>query len=333
MGIGLNLTSELVHTHKGAISFSETENVPSGATFRVTLPLDKTLFKPEEFMYTIPPAKEEEDVNFGDLINVTNPTPLNEYNVLIVEDDRDIQDFLEAELSRYFHVRTANDGQEAITMIENQLPDLVITDYMMPNMDGIELLKHIRSSSYKYLPVVFLTAVDTIEGRIKGLSAGADVYMAKPFSTHELIAQCVNILQRHDLLKSTYSQTLPDTKVKIPELITEDRDKDFLTQLDKYIDEHIHETDLNIDRLAKVMGYGRTKFYQKMTSLVGSSPKEYIRRKRIEKAAELLRDEKITVAEVSYKVGIGTPQYLTTVFKSYYGVTPSQYQQKGTPKN
>ena len=332
MGIGLNLTAELVQTHKGTITFRDTENQPSGSTFRVTLPLDKTLFKPEEFMYTIPPSKEEEDVNFGDLVIVDNPTPLNEYNVLIVEDDRDIQDFLEAELSRYFHVRTANDGQEAITMIENQLPDLVITDYMMPNMDGIELLKHIRSGSYRYLPVIFLTAVDTVEGRIKGLSAGADVYMAKPFSTHELIVQCVNILQRQNQLKSSFSQTADDTKVKIPELITEERDKDFLNQLDEYINEHIHETDLNIDRLAKVMGYGRTKFYQKMTSVVGSSPKEYIRRKRIEKAAELLRDEKITVAEVSYKVGIGTPQYLTTVFKSYYGVTPSQYQQNGSKK-
>lgn len=331
MGIGLNLTSELVQTHKGTLTFRDTENQPSGTTFRLTLPLDKSVYRPEEFMYTVP-IREEEDVNFGEIGPISATTPLNDYNVLVVEDDRDIQDFLEAELSRYFHVRTANDGREAIAMIEDQIPDLVITDYMMPNIDGIGLLKHIRNSSYKYLPVIFLTAVDTVEGRIKGVSAGADVYMAKPFSTHELLAQCVNILQRHSQFKSSYSQLESETKAKIPELITEERDKDFMAQLDAYIEEHIHETDLNIDRLAKAMGYGRTKFYQKMTSMVGSSPKEYIRRKRIEKAAELLRDEKITVAEISYKVGIGTPQYLTTVFKSYYGVTPTQYQQKGTSK-
>ena len=331
MGIGLNLTAELVQTHKGTISFRDTENQSSGATFKVTLPLDESIFKPEEFMYTVPKTDKEEN-NSGERGKLNNTTPLNEYNVLIVEDDRDIQDFLEAELSNYFHVRVANDGQEAIAMIEDQIPDLVISDYMMPNLDGIGLLKHIRNSSYKHLPVIFLTAVDTVEGRIKGVSAGADVYMAKPFSTHELIAQCVNILQRHDQFKSSYSQVEQENKPRIPELITEERDKDFLIQLDEYINEHIHETDLNIDRLAKAMGFGRTKFYQKMTSMVGSSPKEYIRRKRIEKAAELLRDEKITVAEVTYKVGIGTPQYLTTVFKSYYGVTPSQYQQHGTSK-
>ena len=331
MGIGLNLTAELVYTHKGTISFRDTENQPSGATFRLTLPLDESIFKPEEFMYTLPvPVREENNLNLGKLEQLNSEQPLNEYNVLIVEDDRDIQDFLEAELSHYFHVRTANDGREAIAMIEDRIPDLVITDYMMPNVDGIGLLKHIRSSSYKYLPVIFLTAVDTIEGRIKGISAGADVYIAKPFSTRELLVQCVNILQRHDQFKSSYSQVESDPKVKIPELITEDRDKDFLSRLDDYINGHIHETDLNIDRLAREMGYGRTKFYQKMTSIVGTSPKEYIRRKRIEKAAELLRDEKITVAEVSYQVGIGTPQYLTTVFKSYYGVTPTQYQQNGT---
>ena len=330
MGIGLNLAAELVQTHKGTISFRDTENQPSGATFRLTLPLDESIYKPEEFMYTVP-VNEQDDVKWGDLVENT-PTPLNEYNVLIVEDDTDIQDFLEAELSNYFHVRVAGDGREAIAMIEEQLPDLVITDYMMPDIDGIGLLKHIRNSSYKYLPVIFLTAVDTVEGRVTGLSAGADVYMAKPFSTHELIVQCVNILQRHDQFKSSYSQIESDPKVKIPKLITEERDKEFLNKLDSYIEAHIHETDLNIDRLAKEMGYGRTKFYQKMTSVAGASPKEYIRRKRIEKAAELLRDEKITVAEVSYQVGIGTPQYLTTVFKSYYGVTPSQYQQNGTAK-
>lgn len=329
MGIGLNLTAELVQTHKGTISFFKTVDQPSGATFKVTLPLDKTLFKPEEFMYTLP-LLEEEDVNFGEIGPISSLKPLNEYNLLIVEDDRDIQDFLEAELSNYFNVRTANNGREAIAMIEDKIPDIVITDYMMPDIDGIGLLNHIRNSSYKYLPVIFLTAVATIEGRIKSVSAGADVYISKPFSTHELLVQCVNLLKRHDQFKLTYSQLENETKTKIPELITEERDKEFISQLDSYIDQHLHETDLNIDRIAKELGYGRTKFYQKMTSLFGTSPKEYIRKKRIEKAAELLRDEKITVAEVSYKVGISTPQYLTTIFKSYYGLTPSQYQQKGT---
>ena len=154
--------------------------------------------------------------------------------------------------------------------------------------------------------------------------------MPKPFSTRELIVQCVNVLQRHDQIKSSISTAMPESKAKVPVLITEERDKELLNQIDAYIDAHIHENDLSIDQIAKEMGYGRTKFYEKMTSMVGSSPKEYIRKKRIEKAAQLLKEETVTIAEVSYQVGMGTPQYLTRVFKSYYGMTPSQYQKQGS---
>lgn len=199
----------------------------------------------------------------------------------------------------------------------------------MPNLDGIGLLRHIRHSAYKYLPVIMLSAVDGMEGRIKGISSGADVYMAKPFSTRELVVQCVSILQRHEQLKVSYSQVEVEQKVKMPELIIEERDREFMLKLDAYIKEHLSETDLNVDRLAKAMGYGRTKFYQRVNALAGCSPKEYIRKIRIEQAALLLRDDHITVAEVSYRVGFGTPQYLTTVFKSYYGVSPLHYKQQG----
>lgn len=331
MGIGLNLAAELVQTHRGTLTFHDTENQTSGATFVLTLPLDESVYKPEEFMYRSPVSdvRVSENDSLSEHPVSVSGTPLNDYTVLVVEDDRDTQDFLAAELSDYFHVRTANDGEEAIAMLHDQLPDLVITDCMMPNLDGIGLLKHIRHSAYKYLPVIMLTAVDGMEGRIKGISSGADVYMAKPFLTRELVAQCINILQRHEQLKASYSQVEVAPKVKMPELVIEERDREFMVRLDAYIQEHLNETDLNVDRLAKAMGYGRTKFYQKVNALAGCSPKEYIRKIRIEKAALLLRDDHITVAEVSYKVGFGTPQYLTTVFKSYYGVSPLHYKQRG----
>lgn len=331
MGIGLNLTAELVQTHHGTLTFHDTENQPSGATFVLTLPLDKSVYKPEELMYQSPLIDGK--TADGDVLSkhpvAVNGTFLNGYTVLVVEDDRDTQDFLAAELSDYFHVRTANDGKEAVAMLHDQLPDLVVTDCVMPNLDGIGLLRHIRHSAYKYLPVIMLTAVDGMEGRIKGISSGADVYMAKPFSTRELVVQCVSILQRHEQLKVSYSQVEVEQKVKMPELIIEERDREFMLKLDAYIKEHLSETDLNVDRLAKAMGYGRTKFYQRVNALAGCSPKEYIRKIRIEQAALLLRDDHITVAEVSYRVGFGTPQYLTTVFKSYYGVSPLHYKQQG----
>lgn len=327
MGIGLNLTAELVQTHHGTITFYDTEKQPSGATFVLKLPLDKSAYKPEEFMYQSPVSKNK-DIEEKQSVTV-NTTPLNEYTVLIVEDDHDTQDFLAVELGNYFHVRTASNGEEAIEILNDQLPDFVITDYIMPHLDGIGLLKHIRHSDYKHLPVIMLTAADSIEERIKGISSGADSYIAKPFSTRELIAQCVNILQRHEQLKVSYSQVEAERKAKIPELIVEERDREFITELNVYISEHLNETDLNVDRLAKAMGYGRTKFYQKVNAIAGCSPKEYIRKTRIEKAAELLGNDNITVAEVSYMVGFGTPQYLTTVFKSYYGISPIQYKQKG----
>lgn len=278
-------------------------------------------------MYQSPVSKNK-DIEEKQSVTV-NTTPLNEYTVLIVEDDHDTQDFLAVELGNYFHVRTASNGEEAIEILNDQLPDFVITDYIMPHLDGIGLLKHIRHSDYKHLPVIMLTAADSIEERIKGISSGADSYIAKPFSTRELIAQCVNILQRHEQLKVSYSQVEAERKAKIPELIVEERDREFITELNVYISEHLNETDLNVDRLAKAMGYGRTKFYQKVNAIAGCSPKEYIRKTRIEKAAELLGNDNITVAEVSYMVGFGTPQYLTTVFKSYYGISPIQYKQKG----
>lgn len=330
IGIGLHLTAELVRVHHGRISYQD--NQPHGSIFRIELPTDEKEYEEKDFMVVDNVVTIEENNQprtvLGQEYHEMPPVPLNPYRVLVVEDDNDVREFLMRELRRYFEVDVATDGQEAWEKMQAMKPALVVSDVMMPRMDGYQLLKKVRTeASLSDLPVVLLTALTANEKRLKGIDAGADAYIEKPFHTSILIATCCQLLEQRNHLKQVYGrQSAGAVKAVVPEIIKDEQDKKFQSLLDTWLAEHITDPQLNIDSFAMSMGYGRTTFYKKMKSITGTTPNEYIRTMRMNKAAELLKDDRLTVAEVGYKVGVGDPYYFSKLFKSFFGISPAKYR-------
>ena len=339
LGIGLDLTAELIRTHHGTIRCEA--NPGGGSIFTIALPTDKSVYSERDFLSEKAPHKEDqtdERRGFTEAVREAQVEPMNDHRVLVVEDDAEIQAYLRHELGRYFQVAVASNGEEALQLLESgELSTeraVVVTDVMMPRMNGYELLKRIRqNAATKHLPVIMLTALDAEDQQVRGLEAGADAYIAKPFSLQLLLLQCRNLLQRGDRMRDALAVAPPQGGQRLsPEIITEERDHRLLAQLSAWVDSHLASPDLSVDRFAEDMGYGRTTFYGKLKSLTGQTPNEYIKERRLQRAAELLQDDHVTVAEVAYQVGMGTPQYLSTVFKKRFGLTPSQYQKGARPK-
>lgn len=332
IGIGLHLTAELVRVHHGDISYLE--NQPQGSIFRVELPTDKSVYEDKDFMAEDNAVTREENSSNSSRSSLEMeyrempPRPLNNYSVLIVEDDYDVREFLKNELQRYFETDTACDGQEAWEKVQTKKPALIISDVMMPRLNGYELVKKVRNEQgISDVPVILLTALTADDKHLKGIDAGADAYIEKPFHTSILIATCCQLLeQRHHLQQVYGQQPAGNAKQTAPEIIRDEQDKKFQNMLDSWLAEHIADPELNIDTFAKSMGYGRTSFYKKMKQITGTTPNDYIRTLRMNKAAELLKDDRLTVAEVSYRVGVDDQFYFSKMFKNFFGISPTAYR-------
>lgn len=274
--------------------------------------------------------------------------------MLIVEDDEDVMTYLKSELSAYFLLELASDGQEALQRLHQQEADpidLIVSDIRMPRMDGMTLLKKVRADDNLFdIPFILLTAISSVEKQVQGLRFGADDYLPKPFSPTVLVARCLSLIQQRDKLRTAYTQkgeheasssklqvNSPRLISKQPEsspsdpatILTSERDRNFLKIVEAKIGANLSNPEFVVDDLARVTGYSRTQFYSKMSELTGYSPKEYIRRQRMNRAAELLHQgEMITVAEVAYQCGFSDPLYFSRCFKQYYGMSPSRYQKE-----
>lgn len=336
LGIGLDLTAELIRTHHGTIRCDG--NTGGGSIFTITLPADKSVYEEKDFLCEKvldsgePPVERQ---GFTEKLQEVMPEPMNSHRVLVVEDDADIASYLKQELGRYFTVDTAGDGEEAWKRLNDEEASfsLIITDAMMPRMNGFQLLRRLRKNErIRHLPVIMLTALNNEDEQLKGLEVGADAYITKPFSLTLLLLQCRNLLQHSDYMKDiTAGEKKPEKSVS-REIITDERDRKLLVQLSVWVDSHLASPDLSVDKFAEEMGYGRTTFYNKLKALTGNTPNEYIRERRLQKAYELLGTmNNVTVAEVAYQVGMATPQYLSTIFKKRFGISPTRLQ-KGAKK-
>lgn len=330
IGIGLHLTHELVQVHHGQISYEE--NSPQGSIFTLKLPVDRSCYTEADFMAPASHLLEEEPHTAKESFAAYKgmaPDPINDKLVMIVDDDGDVLEFVKNELQPYFEIVTASDGKEALELLNKEgarLPDLLITDAAMPVMDGYELTRKIRSNELTAdLPVIMLTALTADEKKMKGLSAGADVYIEKPFSVKILVTQCSQILMQRSRLKQQYASEKVE-KAALPEIITDDRDARFRNLLDTWLEAHLTDPQLNVVSFAESMGYGRTTFFKKVKQVTGKTPNDYIRTLRLERAAELLRDDHLTIAQVAYQVGIDDPYYFSKTFKAHFGITPSKYR-------
>ena len=333
IGIGLHLTNELVRVHHGSIGYEE--NPKGGSIFTVSLPLDRSVYTEQELMKAdnaIAIEEEETKNRIGEEYREMIPEPINKRRILVVEDDSDIREYIQQELQRYFIIDSANDGQEALEKIGEQKPELIVTDAVMPVMNGFELIRRVRSNNeWNDIPVILLTALSSEEDNMKAIKAGAEAYIRKPFSPNMLIVRISKLLEQRDRLKVSYAKEVVGT-VAVPGVLYGEADRRLKEQMEAWMMSHISDPQVTADSFAMGLGYGRTNFFKKVKQLTGLTPNDYIRKIRLEKAAELLLTTNMTAAEVAYKVGFDDQYYFSKSFKRYFGQPPSQYR-KGSDQS
>lgn len=327
-GIGLHLTHELVKVHHGEISFHDNEG--GGAVFVVKIPLDKECYEESDFLIennpilvapvdsVIKPEDEKKEPQKADA-----DEPLNRKTILLVEDDNDVRDFLASELESCFNLRVATDGQMGLAMAKEEDFDLVVSDVMMPGMNGFELTKRLKNKFETcHIPVILLTALSTDDKVLEGTESGADAYITKPFSPQLLVARIFQLLDQRERLKQKFSKEAQTVRSA---MCANDQDQMFVRRLDAVIYPRLGEQDLSVDKVAGLLRMGRTLFYRKVRGVTGYTPNDYIRVLRMKKAAELLAKGDNNVSEVAYAVGFDNPYYFSKCFKAQYGMPPSQY--------
>ena len=331
IGVGLHLSYELVQVHKGTIEYKDNDS--GGSVFTVCIPTDKSVYSEKDFLIPGNVLLKEAGGQAHHLLELSEELPepekiaepLNKRKVLIIEDDNDIREFLKEEVGVYFEVEVAADGTSGFEKARTYDADLIICDVLMPGMTGFEVTKKLKSDfATSHIPIILLTALNSPEKHLEGIEAGADAYIAKPFSIKLLLARVFRLIEQRDKLREKFSSEPGIVRAAV---CSTDRDKEFADRLAVVLEQNLSRPEFSIDEFAQLMKLGRTVFYRKLRGVTGYSPNEYLRVVRMKKAAELLlSSENLTVAEVAYKVGISDPFYFSKCFKTQFGVAPSVYQ-------
>jgi len=328
-GIGLDLVKKLVDLHHGSIHVDS--QVGKGSTFEIEFKLGTAHYDGEVDLILSDqkiPMKETGDAEMAvetEKVDQVKVTPL----ILVVEDNDELRHFLKKSLKKSYRVIEAENGQVGWTKIQQVMPDFIIADLLMPEMDGLELTKKVKDDERtSHIPVILLTAVTDMESKVAGMKAGADDYITKPFSSEFLHARIENLINQRIQLQHYYRSQYITSKsdFTLPPLEIKSQEDRFMQTLILLMNENLENFDLNIDLLASKLNMSRTVFFNKLKSLTGFSPVEFVREVRFERAAEYIRDTQLTVAEISYKVGIEDPRYFSRCFKQKFGTTPSEYR-------
>ena len=325
-GIGLHLVKEYIHMHGGEI---HVESEPGQrTTFTVCLRKGKAHFEDSDLMETSVShqayeASRLDDSETKEMLSKTYP-----YTILITEDDDEVRGFLERELSLHFKIRTAANGKEALRVLEEEEISLVVSDVMMPEMNGFELCRTIKSQlPFSHIPVILLTALTDERQRIFGITGGADDYIQKPFHTDYVKIKIIHLLQERQKLRERLLEKLRDNKLLLsePEKV-ESIDDAFLRKFAEQIEAVYADPEYNVEKLSETLGLSRGYLHRKIKELTGTAPVEFLRTYRLNKATQLLRQNAYTVSEVAYRTGFSSPAYFSKCFKAVYGVTPTEYQ-------
>lgn len=321
-GLGLSLSKSIIEMHHGIIWAESPEG--SGAIFRCVLPLDKNLFNKNEiyegiFDGEITPFEvevkedEQEEPDKGK----------KKHTILVVEDNRDVRHYIISHLEKNYNIMKASNGVDAIEKSIQFLPDLVLTDLMMPRMNGIELCttlkKDLRTS---HIPVIMITAKTMPEDMKEGYNVGTDAYLTKPFSMDVLIACVANVIHSREKLKEIYGKRFSLESLGIDATSADER---FMQKLYKVLEKNISNPEMNLDDFCKDIGMSRANMYRKLKSITNLSPNEFIRNFRLEMGAKILKGSQLSVSEVYVAVGFNSHAYFSNCFKALYGMSPTEY--------
>ncbi len=331
-GIGLDLTRSLVELHHGTI---QANNLPEGqgCEFVVTLPLGNEHLKPEEMIL------DNEDVSHASSLiddtemlvqetTVEMPKIGQRQRILIVEDDEEIRDYLSSELSPDYDISTASNGRIGLCDMMKKVPDMIISDIMMPEMDGNELCSKVKSNpATSHIPVILLTAKSRDEDQLEGLEIGADAYIIKPFNMDILRRTIVNLIHTHQMLRLKYGRN-DSLEEQVDEVKMKSPDDQLLERIMKVINKNISNSDLSIDKIADEVGISRVHLHRKMKELTGQTPHDFIRNIRLKQAANLLASQNMNITEVIYACGFNNAASFSTIFKKFYGMSPREYMRE-----
>ena len=316
-GIGLNLCRALVKMHGGAIrAYNRTDGI-KGSCFEVNIPLGKEHLKPEEIL-------QEDGTKTAESTGKRTQASRN-FNILIVDDDAEIAHYIKTELSDWYRFEHASNGKEGLKMLLTGKYDLVISDVMMPEMDGVTMLKKIKgNSNVSDIPVILLTSKSEVENRLEGLRKGADAFLAKPFNMEELHILIDNLVDNVRRIRGKYSGA-QGQKAKIEQIQVKGNNDALMERVMKYMNEHLADPDLNVEKLTEDVGISRAQLHRKLKEIAGVSAGEFIRNLRLEQAARLIEEGQINITQVAYSVGFSNQTHFSTVFKKHYGMSPSEY--------
>ncbi|MFB9863174.1 hybrid sensor histidine kinase/response regulator transcription factor [Rufibacter immobilis] len=342
-GLGLALSKEFIKLHYGEISVVSKER--EGTRFIFTLPLGQEHLQEEEIVLETTKADQNATLMAGVLdadlelftetqVQETSET-VKEHSILVIEDNKELREFLVSRLATDFNVIEAPQGAFGLQQAFDIIPDLIICDVTLPHKDGLEitalLKKDMRTS---HIPVILLTAKDSLEQKIDGIQAGADLYVTKPFSYLYLLERVKGLLRNRDLLKGYYNSAIAvDAKVQTAQ--PKQLDKKFINEVAALVEKNLQNPDLSANDIAEGLGMSRVHVYRKMKALLGYSLNDYIVNTRLKKARNLLLNSQMNISAVAYEVGFSSPAYFSTAFKNHFNMSPSDFKssRKSKEKN
>lgn len=340
-GIGLHIVKSIVELHHGTV---EASNVENGVLFTVTIPLGSANLSPEEIETdsdkASPPAlasrvdpvsglkAPREGANANEQLNANANSNSHRPMVIIIEDEDDIRDYLTNELSTTYRVKAFSDGAEALPTILREIPQIIVSDVMMPNMDGYTLCSRVKANvNTNHIPFILLTAKSLDDDKLQGLETGADLYVTKPFNMDLLRHNIANLIASRHLMQNKFTgKEEAGAQLDTPEV--ESFDEKLLSRIMSVINNNINNSDLNIDMICREVGISRVHLHRKMKELTNQTPHDFIRNLRMKQAARMLSQHTRSVTEIMYLCGFNSATSFSTMFKKMYGVSPREYMKE-----